>query len=204
MLNRKTILILLTVLLAGRILFLFLFPVTDPSEARYSLIIKRMAETGNFLEPQLLMEGQWVNFEGKPPLFFQSGAVCAKVFGVNPFSVRFPALLAALGILGAIYFALRKMRDERTALHALLFCSFSSVFFLFSGRHYARKSLCVCLLKNFHFFLCGASCFRGMSSLIFEFISHLRIHILLFLSLSFLASLYFIKLFLCLPYLFTR
>ena len=133
MLNRKTILILLTVLLAGRILFLFLFPVTDPSEARYSLIIKRMAETGNFLEPQLLMEGQWVNFEGKPPLFFQSGAVCAKVFGVNPFSVRFPALLAALGILGAIYFALRKMRDERTALHALLFCSFSSVFFLFSG-----------------------------------------------------------------------
>ena len=133
MLNRKTILILLTVLLAGRILFLFLFPITDPSEARYSLIIKRMAGTGNFLEPQLLMDGAWVNFEGKPPLFFQSGAVCAKLFGTNPFSVRFPALLAALGILGAVYYALRKMRDERCALHALFFCSVSTVFFLFSG-----------------------------------------------------------------------
>ena len=133
MIDRKKLLILLLILLAGRIFFLFVFPVTDPSEARYALIIKRMAATGNFLEPQLLMDGKWVNFEGKPPLFFQSGAVCAKVFGTNPFSVRFPALLAALGILAALYFGVKKMRDERTALYALLFCSFSSVFFLFSG-----------------------------------------------------------------------
>lgn len=133
MFTRKTILILLSVLLTGRIALLFLFPISDPSEARYALIIKRMAETGNFLEPQILMDGKWINFEGKPPLFFQSGAVCANVFGIDPFSVRLPALLAALGILGALYFALRKIKGEQTALLALLFCSFSTVFFLFAG-----------------------------------------------------------------------
>jgi len=133
MFNRKAILSVLLILLFGRIALMFLFPVSDPSEARYALIIKRMADTNNYLEPQLFHEGQWMNFEGKPPLFFQMGGVCSELFGNGSFPARLPSLLSALGILAIVYFSLRKMRDERTALFAVLFCASSVVFFLFSG-----------------------------------------------------------------------
>ena len=94
--NRKNLLILLAIVLLARAADMFLLPVFDPSEARYAAICSNMALRNNFLEPQFIYEGKLQNFEGKPPLYFQMGGIFCKLFGVNEFSVRLPALLAAL------------------------------------------------------------------------------------------------------------
>ena len=71
-----------------------------------------MAITGNFLEPQFIYKGVFQNFEGKTPLYFQLGGIACKIFGINEFSVRFPALFSALCILLIIFITLRRLRDE--------------------------------------------------------------------------------------------
>ena len=131
--NRKNLLILLAIVLLARAADMFLLPVFDPSEARYAAICSNMALRNNFLEPQFVYEGKLQNFEGKPPLYFQMGGIFCKLFGVNEFSVRLPALLAALGILAVLFFTVRKLRSERSAVIAALLCGTEPVFLIFCG-----------------------------------------------------------------------
>lgn len=126
-------LIVLGVLALTRMAMMSIVPLTDPSEGRYAVICKNMADSGNFLEPQFVYNGKWQNFEGKPPLYFQIGALSCKVFGASDFSVRLPALLCASLTLACIFFVVRRAKDEPAAWLATLFCASSYVFFLFSG-----------------------------------------------------------------------
>ena len=141
--NRKNLLILLAIVLLARLADVLLLPVFDPSEARYAAICSNMALRGNFLEPQFVFRGTLQNFEGKPPLYFQLGGICCKIFGVNEFAVRLPALLAALGILAVLFFTVRKLHSERNAVIAALLCGIEPVFLIFCG--FCMTDLLLCL-----------------------------------------------------------
>jgi len=141
--NRKNLLILLILVLLARFADMLLLPVFDPSEARYANICSNMALSGNFLEPRFIHDGTLQNFEGKPPLYFQLGGIFCKIFGVNEFAVRLPAFLAALGILAVVFFTVRKLRSERSAVIAALLCGTEPVFLIFCG--FCMTDLLLCL-----------------------------------------------------------
>jgi len=141
--NRKNLLVLLFLVLLARAAGMLLLPVFDPSEARYAAICSNMALRNNFLEPQFVHEGKLQNFEGKPPLYFQLGGIFCKLFGVNEFSVRLPAFLAALGILAVLFFTVRKLHSERSAVIAALLCGIEPVFLIFCGLCMTDLLLCL-------------------------------------------------------------
>ena len=85
--SRKQFLWLLWALVLLRLLLNVVVPLMDPSEARYALICKLMTETNNFLEPKLIHDGVLMNFEGKPPLYFQAGALACHIFGIDLFAL---------------------------------------------------------------------------------------------------------------------
>ena len=128
--NRKQFLWLLWALVLLRLLLNVVVPLMDPSEARYALICKLMTETNNFLEPKLIHDGVLMNFEGKPPLCFQAGAVACRIFGVNIFAVRLPSFLFAAGLLAVLYGAIRRIKGENVAQLAVLLTLSSPIFFL--------------------------------------------------------------------------
>ena len=66
---------ILGILFLLRMVSMTMLPLFDPSEARYGNICANMAEYGNFLEPKFMYEGKMLNFEGKPPLYFQMGGL---------------------------------------------------------------------------------------------------------------------------------
>ena len=120
-------------------------PLMDPSEARYALICKLMAESGNYLEPKLIHEGVLMNFEGKPPLCFQAGAVACRIFGDNLFAVRLPPFLFAAALLAVMYGVLRRIRGESVAQLAVLTTLSSVVFFLYAGMCMTDMALAFCV-----------------------------------------------------------
>lgn len=129
----KWCLFTLLALFAARIALAALTPLTDPSEARYADLCMNMARSGNFVEPQLIHDGEYRTFDGKPPLYFQTGGIACKIFGVNEFSARLPALLCALLIVLMTYGTVRRLSDSASAMRAAMLCALSPFFFLFSG-----------------------------------------------------------------------
>jgi len=75
-------------------LFLNAFvPLMDKTEARYAEIARIMAETNNWITPQI---DYGIPFWAKPPLSTWLSALSIKLFGVNEFAVRFPSLLLSV------------------------------------------------------------------------------------------------------------
>jgi 4-amino-4-deoxy-L-arabinose transferase-like glycosyltransferase len=83
----------LFLLLAVRVAAMIWVPLTDPTEARYAEIARKMVETGNWITPQF---DYGVPFWAKPPLHTWLSAMGIAAFGVNPFAVRLGILLSAL------------------------------------------------------------------------------------------------------------
>ncbi len=125
--------VLIAFLLIARLVANYFLPVYDPSEARYACVCANMARSGNFLEPQFVNDGVLETFEGKPPLYFQMGAICCKIFGINEFALRIPAMASAIAILLMVFFTVRKLRDEATAVFAVLLMVIAPVFLAFAG-----------------------------------------------------------------------
>ena len=143
--SRRGFLYLLGVLALLRLILNFLVPLMDPSEARYALICRIMAESGNYLEPKLIHDGVLMNFEGKPPLCFQAGAVACKIFGTNLFAVRLPSFLFAAGLLAVLYGAVRRIKGETVAQLSVLLTLSSPVFFLYAGMCMTDMALAFCV-----------------------------------------------------------
>ena len=131
--SKKTFAILLAFFIVSRAVASCFVSLVDTSEARYATIAKNMAHTNHFWEPRFYFEGVSQVFTVKPPLTFQLSALSCKVFGENPFAVRFPALLSAVAILGMIYLNVRRLRNEQTAMAATLLCTCSCMFFFYAG-----------------------------------------------------------------------
>ena len=143
--NRKSFLWLLCALVFLRLILNIVVPLMDPSEARYALICKLMTETHNFLEPKLIHDGALINFEGKPPLYFQAGAVACHIFGIDLFAVRLPSTLFAAGLLAVLYGTIRRIKDENVAQLAVLLTLGSPVFFMYAGMCMTDMALAFCV-----------------------------------------------------------
>ena len=143
--SRHSFLWLLIMLVLLRLVLNVVVPLMDPSEARYALICKLMAESGNFLEPKLIHDGVLMNFEGKPPLSFQAGAVACRIFGVDLFAVRLPSTLFAAGLLAVLYGVVRRIRGGYVARLSVLLTLASPVFFMYAGMCMTDMALAFCV-----------------------------------------------------------
>ena len=68
----------------------------DKTEARYAEIARIMAETGNWITPQI---DYGIPFWAKPPLSTWLSALSINIFGVNEFAVRFPSFVISILLL---------------------------------------------------------------------------------------------------------
>jgi 4-amino-4-deoxy-L-arabinose transferase-like glycosyltransferase len=71
-------------------------PLMDKTEARYANIARIMAETNNWITPQI---DYGVPFWAKPPLSTWFSALSFKLLGVNEFAARLPYLLLSIFIV---------------------------------------------------------------------------------------------------------
>ena len=91
MLQRTNLIWLLGTLLLVRIIAMVVVPLADTTEPRYAEIARLMLTTNDWITPWFEPD---VPFWGKPPLSFWAQALSFKLFGINEFAGRLPALLA--------------------------------------------------------------------------------------------------------------
>ena len=104
-------------MILARIFGMLSIPLTDTTEARYAHTALLMAVSGDWITPYYDLG---VAFWGKPPFSFWMEALSIKVFGVNDFSARFPALIFTLMSMGLIYTYLKRFHSKETALWGIL------------------------------------------------------------------------------------
>ncbi|MBP9816040.1 glycosyltransferase family 39 protein [Candidatus Woesebacteria bacterium] len=134
------LILVLTIFKAFTIDLIATRPLNDYDEARYAEVAKNIVKTDGWLvplaggpdEPRELVYAKLENgeelypFFWKPPLTMWRQAIAMKIFGVNEFAVRFPSLVASLGILVVLFFLLRLYKVRSLiALPLLLIFSIS-------------------------------------------------------------------------------
>ena len=108
---------LLFIAVAGSFyLNLWAVPLFDLDEGAFSEATREMFERGDFIST--FLEGQ-PRYD-KPILIYWLQALSVLVFGVNEFAFRLPSALAATGWVLAVWWFLRRVRDERTGLVAAI------------------------------------------------------------------------------------
>lgn len=109
--ERHWLALLIVAVVGVRLATLAAYPLTDPTEARYGEIARKMLETGQWVMPQF---EYGVPFWGKPPLSTWLSAAAMGAFGVNEFAARLPSLLLMMGC-GALVYLLGALRTDRDA-----------------------------------------------------------------------------------------
>lgn len=120
----------LFLLLIVRVAAMIWVPLTDPTEARYAEIARKMAETGNWITP---LFDYGVPFWAKPPLHTWLSALGIAGLGVNPFAARLGILISALVTLLILWLWGRTLTDRVTAGVAVLVTASSGLFFVALG-----------------------------------------------------------------------
>lgn len=113
-----------------RLLSLGSYPLADTTEARYAEIARLMAESGDWITPQI---HQGVPFWGKPPLSTWLSSLSIKVLGLNEFAVRLPSWLMSIAVLALIYTFAADQRGRDFALLATVTCASTVLIFVSSG-----------------------------------------------------------------------
>jgi 4-amino-4-deoxy-L-arabinose transferase-like glycosyltransferase len=85
--------LIFTILAGIRLFFNAVIPLTDKTEARYGEIARLMAETGNWIVPQI---DYGVPFWAKPPLSAWLSAASVKLLGTSEFALRLPFWIVAV------------------------------------------------------------------------------------------------------------
>ena len=117
----------LLLLLAVRLLAMIWVPLTDPTEARYAEIARKMVETGNWITPQF---DYGVPFWAKPPLHTWLSAAGLALFGATAFAARLGILLSAIATLLILWRWACTLTDRQTAATAVLVAASSGLFFV--------------------------------------------------------------------------
>lgn len=155
----RTFWLSLAVLAVIRLGLMVTMPVFDPSEARYAAISANMARTGDYVVPHFTHNGRYQSFDGKPPLVFQAGGVCCRIFGTeSPFALQlgvrlFPFASAAL-ILLILYRVVRRFSDAATGRLAVMIAATSVAFYGASGIAMTDMTLTACVAGALLFYRC--------------------------------------------------
>lgn len=112
-----TLLWLLLLMLASRLIGMVWLPLADTSEPRYAEIARVMAESGDWITPWF---EPGLPFWGKPPLAFWSEAASVSLLGLSDFAVRLPSWLATLGVLVLVHALAQAWFGQRVARWAVL------------------------------------------------------------------------------------
>lgn len=86
----------------------------DPDEGRNASIARAMAESGDWLIPQL----NGIPFLDKPFLYFATEAGAMRLFGVSELSARLPSFFAALALVAVLAWWARRQWGELPAILA--------------------------------------------------------------------------------------
>jgi 4-amino-4-deoxy-L-arabinose transferase-like glycosyltransferase len=129
----RTVVLVLLIAAALRLVISGVIPVIDPTEGRYAQIAQEMAVSGDWVTPRVWNYGEQVPFLGKPPLFFWAAALSIKVFGANEFAVRLPSFLSAAALLILMFVVLSRYMSRRVAVSASVMTATSLLFFALSG-----------------------------------------------------------------------
>jgi len=103
------------------------FPLTDPTEARYAEIARKMVETGNWITPQF---DYGIPFWAKPPLHTWLSAAGISIFGASPFAARLGILVSTIATSMIFWRWACTLTDRRTAAVAVLVMASSGLFFV--------------------------------------------------------------------------
>lgn len=96
-------------------------PLFDLDEGAFSEATREMFQRGDFISTYL----NGVPRYDKPILIYWLQALTTTLFGFNEFGFRLPSALAGTGWVLAVYWFMRRMRDQRTALMAALMVALS-------------------------------------------------------------------------------
>jgi 4-amino-4-deoxy-L-arabinose transferase-like glycosyltransferase len=130
MLPRINLIWLLGALLLVRILAMVLVPFADTTEPRYAEIARLMMTSNDWITPWFEPE---VPFWGKPPLSFWAQAISFKLFGVNEFAGRLPALLAFIATAWMVWRLASSIAGQDVAAAALVVYSGMLLTFVAAG-----------------------------------------------------------------------
>ena len=119
--------------LVVRLAAMAVFPVFEPSEARYAAISANMARTGDFIVPCFTCNGIYQPFAGKPPLVFQASGLACRWLGVNEFAVRLFPFLSFLALIFLTYAAVRSKRSHEAGMLAAGICATSCAAYATAG-----------------------------------------------------------------------
>ena len=118
--------VLFLAVLAGlilRLIGLLTIPLVDPSEGRYAASAAEILRSGDWLTPQVFVQGEAVPYLGKPPLQQWLSAAAMRFGGIHPFWLRVPNLLAFLLMLILMYAVLARYLDKTLAVTAVSICA---------------------------------------------------------------------------------
>ena len=139
--TRKTLWIVLGLLLIVRLFAMAVVPLTDTTEARYAEIARKMAETNDWITPQF---DYGIPFWAKPPLSTWLSAISIKLFGVSELSTRLPSLLLAIAMMALTWQWIASRRNRDQALLTVTLLASTVLFFVAAGAVMTDSSLAIC------------------------------------------------------------
>ena len=153
----RALLALVLAMVVLRLATLGSYPLMDTSEARYGEIARVMLTTGNYVTPQ---EVPGTPFWAKPPLYAWLSVGAVRVFGLNEFALRLPALLCGVLVLvlcagwaASLRAAREPERRQRAGLLAAAVLATAPGFFADAGAVMTDPGLALCstaALASFH------------------------------------------------------
>lgn len=125
----RLLIVVTAVAALARLATLGLYPLIDPTEARYAEIGRRMVELGDWITPWI---GDGVPFWGKPPFSFWLTAGSFEVLGIGEFNARLPHWICGVLVAWLLWdWAARRSRRE--AAFAVALTAGSALFFASAG-----------------------------------------------------------------------
>ncbi|HKF42765.1 MAG TPA: glycosyltransferase family 39 protein [Thermoanaerobaculia bacterium] len=116
-------------------------PLISPAEARYALVAREMAESGDWIHPRL----NHARFYEKPPLTYWAVAASYRLFGFTELASRLPSAMAYVGTTAVTYFLAAELLGAAAAPVAALIYATSLGPYLFGRFLFTDTILVFCL-----------------------------------------------------------